>query len=196
MGKSLGFFAAGGLASLTMLSGAQAKMVRYEINGHRYAYDINNRQQVEDARWRIAAANAAYAAWVKAEAERSNPLVTLLGSPTQREAADAQARLKQVMSASPPAKAMAGSEAGRAAAAEQGRVGRERGRRRRLRRRRPKKPAAPKSVNVAAKPQPTKETREPAVQSVHFDPDPGIKTTIMTDGDSTLKQHAGAGACL
>ena len=32
MRKSLGFFAAGGLASLAMLSGAQAKMVRYKIN--------------------------------------------------------------------------------------------------------------------------------------------------------------------
>ena len=109
MRKSLGFFAAGGLASLAMLSGAQAKMVRYKINGQRYSYDTNNRQQVEDARWRIAAANAAYAAWVKAEAERaSNPLATLLGSPTQREAADAQARLKQVMECSRQCRASGG----------------------------------------------------------------------------------------
>src|SRR5215217_1113428 len=107
MHKGLGFFA-GGLASLVMLGGAQAKMVRYEINGQRYSYNTNNREQVEEARRRLAAANAAYAAWVKAEAERaSNPLARVLGSPTQREAADAQARLKQVIS-SPPVKAMAG----------------------------------------------------------------------------------------
>ena len=38
MRKSLGFFAAGGLASL-VIGGAQAKMVRYEINGQRYSYN-------------------------------------------------------------------------------------------------------------------------------------------------------------
>ncbi len=42
--------------------------------------------------------------------------------------------------------------------------------------------ATPKSAKVAARPKPTNETREPAVQSVHFDPDTGIKTTLMTDG--------------
>ena len=79
MHKGLGFFA-GGLASLAMLGGAQAKMVRYEINGQRYSYNTNNREQVEEARRRIAAANAAYAAWLKAEAERaSNPLARVLG---------------------------------------------------------------------------------------------------------------------
>ena len=48
MRKSLGFFAAG-LASLAMLGGAEAKMVRYEINGQRYSYNTNNREQVEEA---------------------------------------------------------------------------------------------------------------------------------------------------
>ncbi|HKH27490.1 MAG TPA: hypothetical protein VKA61_04040 [Sphingomicrobium sp.] len=82
MHKGLGFFAAG-LASLAMLGGAQAKMVRYEINGQRYSYNTNNREQVEEARRRIAAANAAYAAWLKAQAERaSNPLARVLGSPS------------------------------------------------------------------------------------------------------------------
>ena len=92
-------FVAGGLASLAMLGGAQAKMVRYEINGQRYSYNANNRQQVEEARRRLAAANAAYAARLKAEAERaSNPFAAVLGSPTQREAAEALARLRHVMS--------------------------------------------------------------------------------------------------
>jgi len=48
MRKGLSFFA-GGLASLALLGGAQAKMVRYEINGQRYSYNTNNRQQVEKA---------------------------------------------------------------------------------------------------------------------------------------------------
>ena len=126
MHKGLGFFA-GGLASLAMLGGAQAKMVRYEINGQRYSYNTNNREQVEEARRRIAAANAAYAAWLKAQAERaSNPLARVLGSPTQREATAAQARLRHVLSSSPPAGPAAGSETGRlAAAAERTRVARE-----------------------------------------------------------------------
>src|SRR5215207_10136090 len=115
MRRSFGFFA-GGLASLAMLGGAQAKMV-YEINGQRYSYNTNNRQQVEEARGRLAAANAAYAARLKAEAERaSNPLAAVLGSPTQREAAEALARLRHVMSSSPPAEPAAGSETGGRAA--------------------------------------------------------------------------------
>ena len=44
MRKGLVFFA-GGLASLVILGGAQAKMVRYEINGQRYSYNTNNREQ-------------------------------------------------------------------------------------------------------------------------------------------------------
>ena len=102
-------------------------MVRYEINGQRYSYNTNNREQVEEARRRLAAANAAYAAWLKAQAERaSNPLARVLGSPTQREATEAQARLRHVLSSSPPAGPAAGSETGRGvAAAERMRVARE-----------------------------------------------------------------------
>jgi hypothetical protein len=210
MRRSFGFFA-GSLASLAMLGGAQAKMVRYEINGQRYSYNTNNRQQAEEARRRLAAANAAYAARLKAEAERaSNPLAAVLGSPTQREAAEARARLRHVMSSPPPAEPGVGSETGRrAAAAERTRVVREPMPRKEgipgyvpraepeppgkphMVAARPKssapveraeKPATPKSAKVAARPKPTKATREPAVQSVHFDPDTGIKTTTMTDG--------------
>jgi hypothetical protein len=206
MRKGLGFFA-GGLASLAMLGGAQAKMVRYEINGQRYSYNTNNREQVEEARRRLAAANAAYGARLKAEAERaSNPLAAVLGSPTQREAAEARARLRHVLSSSPPADRAAGSETGRrAAAAERTRVAREPTPRKEaipgfvpraepeppgtphtLAARpnssapveRAEKPATPKRAKVASRPKPTKE---PAVQSVHFDPDTGIKTTVMTD---------------
>ena len=204
MHKGLGFFA-GGLASL-VIGGAQAKMVRYEINGQRYSYNTNNREQVEEARRRIAAANAAYAAWLKAQAERaSNPLARVLGSPTQREAAEAQARLRHVLSSSPPAGPAAGSETGRlATAAERTRVAREPiprkeaipgfvpraepehpGKPKVAARPKPsalavtaEKPSTPTSAKVAARP----KARQSAVQSIHFDPDTGIKTTLMTDG--------------
>ena len=35
------------------LGGAEAKLVRYEINGQRYSYSTNNRQQVLEAQQRI-----------------------------------------------------------------------------------------------------------------------------------------------
>src|SRR3954452_4336363 len=210
MHKGLGLFA-GGLASLVMLGGAQAKMVRYEINGQRYSYNTNIREQVEEARRRLAAANVAYAAWLKAEAERaSNPLAPVLGSPAQREAAEAQTRLKHFLSSSLPAGPAAGAQTGRhAAAAERTRVAREPTARKEAITgfvpraelehpgkpqkvaARPKlsapaetaeKPFTPKSAKVAARPKPTQETREPAVQSIHLDPDTGIKTTLMADG--------------
>src|SRR3954462_7877371 len=73
------------------LDTAEAKLVRYEINGQRYSYSTNNRQQVREARQRIQAAQ-------QAAAERAaNPLVRLFGSPTQTNAAEAQARDQQVL---------------------------------------------------------------------------------------------------
>jgi hypothetical protein len=78
---------------------AQAKLIRYEIDGKRYSYSTNNIQQTREARQRIEAANAAAAARARAEAERaSNPLARIFGSRAQREAADAQTRLKQAVS--------------------------------------------------------------------------------------------------
>jgi hypothetical protein len=73
------------------LGSAEAKLVRYEINGQRYSYSTNNRQQVRAARQRIQAAQ-------QAAAERAaNPLVRLFGSPTQTNATEAQARAQQVL---------------------------------------------------------------------------------------------------
>jgi hypothetical protein len=84
------------LAALT--SGVAAKTVFYEINGQRYSYDTNNRQQAAAARQQIEAAKAVEAARAKAAAERaSNPLVTIFGSQAQREAAEAQAKLEKVI---------------------------------------------------------------------------------------------------
>ena len=80
------------------LGGVEAKTVFYEINGQRYSYDTNNRQQTATARKRIEAAKTAEAAMAQAAAERaSNPLVALFGSQTQREAEAAQAQLQQIV---------------------------------------------------------------------------------------------------
>jgi NADH dehydrogenase/NADH:ubiquinone oxidoreductase subunit G len=76
----------------------EAKTVFYEINGQRYSYDTNNRQQTATARKRIEAAKTAEAATSQAAAERaSNPLVAIFGSQTQREAEAAQAQLQQIV---------------------------------------------------------------------------------------------------
>src|SRR3954466_15776654 len=102
------------------LDTAEAKLVRYEINGQRYSYSTNNRQQVREARQRIQtaqeaaqaaqAAQAAAAATAQAAAERAaNPLVRLFGSPTQTNAAEAQARAQQVLTQLSPAMDATGS---------------------------------------------------------------------------------------
>jgi NADH dehydrogenase/NADH:ubiquinone oxidoreductase subunit G len=81
-----------------LLGGVEAKTVFYEINGQRYSYDTNNRQQTATARKRIEAAKSAEAATAQAAAERaSNPLVAIFGSQTQREAEAAQAQLQQIV---------------------------------------------------------------------------------------------------
>jgi hypothetical protein len=91
----LGFFGLSlGLAAGT----AEAKLIRYEINGQTYSYSTNNIQQTKEARRRIEAAAAASAAKARAQAEATgNPLATVFGSPAQREAANADARLQQVL---------------------------------------------------------------------------------------------------
>ena len=82
----------------TALGSAEAKLVRYEINGQRYSYSTNNRQQVQEARQRIQAAQTAAAAKAQADAERAaNPLAGVFGSPTQAGAAEAQARAQQAL---------------------------------------------------------------------------------------------------
>jgi hypothetical protein len=81
-----------------LLGGVEAKTVFYEINGQRYSYDTNNRQQTAAARKRIEAAKTAEAAMAQAAAERaSNPLAAIFGSRTQREAEAAQAQLQQIV---------------------------------------------------------------------------------------------------
>jgi len=91
------------LVACAAAGSAQAKLIRYEVDGKRYSYSTNNIQQTREARRRIEAANAANAARERAEAERAaNPIVKIFGSQTQRQAAEAQARLQQTL-ASPAA---------------------------------------------------------------------------------------------
>src|SRR4051812_8038294 len=114
--KGIATFGAAGLALAISAGCADAKSVRYEIDGQPYTYSTNNREQTEAARLRIKAAEAATAAKAKAEAElASNPLVRMIGSQTQTAAAEAQAHLQQVMAA-PGAEAASKAAPRRAAA--------------------------------------------------------------------------------
>jgi hypothetical protein len=89
---------------------AEAKLVRYEINGQRYSYSTNNRQQMREAGQRIRAAQEATAAAAQAASERAtNPLVRLFGSPIQTNATEAQARAQQVLTQLPQAADITGS---------------------------------------------------------------------------------------
>lgn len=98
MTKVLTMLAASVVALGALLGGVEAKTVFYEINGQRYSYDTNNRQQTATAQKQIKAAKTVEAATVQAAAERaSNPLVAIFGSQTQREAAAAQAQLQQII---------------------------------------------------------------------------------------------------
>ena len=98
MSKHGGLIGAVALVVGAMESDAKAKVVQYEINGQLYSYDTDDRPQAEKAQRLIEAARAAEAAKAEAAAERARlPLVNLLGSPAQREAVEAQARLQQII---------------------------------------------------------------------------------------------------
>jgi hypothetical protein len=174
-----------------MIAGVEGKTVFYEINGQRYSYDTNSRQQVAAARKRIDAANAADAAKAKAEAERAgNPLAALFGSQIQQEAAQAQARLEQVIAEQEQASAARKRER------EQGQQNsnekqdadlieqKPEGIARETEREQvvaaipasPPEPSSPREQNQSDKPS------EAAVKSVTLDAETGIKTIIRTDG--------------
>src|SRR3954470_22840919 len=90
----------GGLAVAlwATLGSAEAKLVRYEINGQRYSYSTNNRQYAQEARQRIQAAQAPAAAKTQADAEHAaTPLARVFGAPTQANAAEVQARAQQTL---------------------------------------------------------------------------------------------------
>jgi hypothetical protein len=97
MSMGIGFTLVAGV-----ISAAEAKVVAYEINGQRYTYSTNNREQTRIAKQRIEAAKVVSEARTRALAEvTANPLVTILGSPVQREAQEAEARLHAVFQGAP-----------------------------------------------------------------------------------------------
>ncbi|MEE1655028.1 hypothetical protein VB618_02380 [Microvirga sp. CF3062] len=164
-----------------MFSGAEARLVRYEINGKQYSYSTNNRAQTAEARKRIAAAKMAEAAKAKAEAEKTqSPLTAALGSATQKEAVEAEQRLQQILSGS--AEYMAASQP----------IG-NLGKKPQNKQSRPASAAKTPEKAIVAVRAPTSMTspiiagpidpqRRTKVKSVSFDIETGIKTTFMLDG--------------
>jgi hypothetical protein len=97
MSKNTALFGAISISCCVAAASAQAKLIRYEINGQRYSYSTNNRQQTKEARARIEAAAAPGAARSRADADgAANPLARIFGSQAQKDAVDAQARAQQV----------------------------------------------------------------------------------------------------
>ncbi|QFU16971.1 hypothetical protein [Microvirga thermotolerans] len=181
------------LALALMGTAAEARKVSYEINGKRYTYDTNDPHQVESARKRIEAANAADAARAKAEAEKASmPLVSVFGSQAQKEAAEAKARLERVLAEQDAADAARRQE--RAAAKEsQSRRASEDDQAQAPETDRDRTETARNAAS--ARTEPAHVTRmdapadsaattgtQPMVKSVSFDVESGIKTIIMSDG--------------
>ena len=179
-----------------LLGAVEAKTAFYEINGERYSYDTNNRQQMATARKRIEAAKTAEAATAQAAAERaSNPLVAIFGSQTQREAEAARAHLQQIIaeqeaaagkrqravqatndeSAAKPSNEQAGETASvneRAPAAAVAIAAAQPAATR---------PIAPDLRDPAEHARPVSSSRA-AIRSISLDAETGIKTVIRVDG--------------
>jgi hypothetical protein len=194
MNKTLILLGASILTHGMMFSGAEARLVRYEINGKQYSYSTNNRAQTAEAMKRIAAAKAAETAKGKAEAEKTqNPLAAAFGSATQKEAKEVEQRLQQILSE--PAEYMAVSQP----VQDRGGVSDNKPQNKQSRLVGTKTPQKPITVvRTPARPilasavsgslviaesidfQPQVKTK---VKSVSFDMQTGIKTTIMINGD-------------
>jgi hypothetical protein len=88
---------------LGAVSPATTKLRRYELNGQTFSYSDRNPRQRAEARQRIEAANRASAARAQAEAEvRANPLARIFGSQTQRQAAEAEAEVRELLAKGTP----------------------------------------------------------------------------------------------
>ncbi len=208
MNKTLRIVAASSFMIGAAIGGAEAKKVSYDINGQRFTYDTNDPAQVEIARKRIEAANAADAAKAKADAERTqNPLAATFGSQAQREAEQAKARLDQVLAEQAQADAAlkrqraardeqrrkqaqentteespAGESAAEAASKEQPEqnagVAQPADTTATAQPPAPAAPDAPRATEVAKQP----DGPPPTIKTVSFDVASGIKTTVMSDG--------------
>lgn len=162
MNKTLRMIATSTFALGVMIGAAEARKVSYEIDGQRFSYDTNDPEQVASARKRIEAANAADAAKAKADAERArNPLAAAFGSQAQREAAEAQARLQQVLTEQAAADAaLKRRRAAQAAAREE-----EERRKKEAAEARPAEPAAKETASVDAEaPAPEADAKMPGAE--------------------------------
>ncbi|QRM28013.1 hypothetical protein [Microvirga sp. VF16] len=191
MNKTLILLGASIVTHGMMFSGAEARLVRYEINGKQYSYSTNNRAQTAEAKKRIAAAKAAEAAKAKAEAEKSKyPLTAAFGSSAQREASEAEERLQKLLSG--PPEYMAVSEPAREPADVSDKKPQDKPSRPASIAKAPQKSIvvvrAPASPTRVAPPvalviaEPVDPERQTKVKSVSFDIQSGIKTTVMIDG--------------
>ncbi|NIX77041.1 hypothetical protein [Microvirga terricola] len=168
--------------ALGVASEAEARKATYEINGNQYSYDTSDPQQVASARKRIDAANAAYAARTKADAERADmPLVGVFGSPVQTEAKQAQEHLEKVIA----------EEEDTDAARKEGwssLTTTKNWRRKQSAKQAPQpetaetQPVAEPQTANAANPNDAQNRPRAMVKSVSFDVTSGIKTTVMMDG--------------
>jgi hypothetical protein len=172
----------------------EAKTMAFEVAGRRYSYETSKVQQVAAARKLIEVANAADAAKATADAEReANPLVKIIGSPAQKAATEAQARLAEAIAtyeqetaamqrqpASPDVGAGKRGSATRERAglrttpAPSGQADTSKD-----------EPAAPKVSQEATAARSTSSNPvqpQPAVKNVFTDVSSGIKTIFMTDG--------------
>ncbi len=196
--------AIGGASALTLgvlVDCVEARPRSFEVGGRRYPYETSNSQQVAAARKLIDAANAADAAKAKADVENTaNPLVRILGSQTQREATEAQARLDQAIAAHEQASApvqrqsvrqvTTGGELRRTEADEQVRRGagataERQGPSSKSEQVHPKPKVSNEvgsDLGTSVKPRRSPDAAQPAVKSVFLDPASGIKTTFMRDG--------------
>jgi hypothetical protein len=195
MTKGLMMLGASVVALGALLGGVEAKTVFYEINGQRYSYDTNNRQQTATARKRIEAAKSAEAATAQAAAERaSNPLVAIFGSQTQREAAAAQAQLQQVIAeqeaaAGKPQRAVQATKDESVAKPANGQAGETS-----VNEREPAAAVAIAATQPAAVHPIAQDLRDPAdparpeglsraaIRLISLDAETGIKTVIRVDG--------------
>lgn len=190
MNKVMILLGASAFALGLMSDGAEAKKRTYEIDGQRFTYDTKDPDQVALARKRIEAANAADAAKAKADAEKAaTPLVEVFGSPVQREAAEAQAKLQQALAeqgepvepvkrvearsrATKTSDEQPNETAGSAPVKEQVAA---------LEQPRPVKPAEAPRPRIA---EPVTIEAAPGrkVKAISFDVEAGTKTTVMADG--------------
>lgn len=194
--------AASAVTLVVMSSGAEARKVYYEINGKRYSYNTNNRAETEAAKKRIAAAKALEIAKAKADEEKSkHPLVAAFGSTAQREARQAEEKLKQLLSEETPTTRSSQSSLERRA----GRSDKRQDTRKDNKKREPdpvlasQQPALPDAFAAVAPPpvaEPVSTPHQAKVRSVSFNVETGIKTVIMVDGaveeepfDSSVLPH-------